>query len=170
MAAKKVSAKTPQKSPNLPELTELSWDEIRAMAKSHGVPAKGTRSKLEAAIENKLNKQAQESQSSKTAKKGQAKVASSKKKVSASKKSTTKKAPARTVTITLESDTVSRGANVRGLENAQSDFKIGQRVEVKSNGVRGEVVEVTELIAVALESGLTKAYTADQLKKLPPIL
>lgn len=161
MVSKKVSAKPAKNAPSKQDLSGMSWDELRQLAKSCGVPAKGKRPELESAVRKQLSSQAPAANASKSPKKVRTKTRVSSKKAVTSRKSIRKKVATKAPTAV---------PTLRGLGDDSTVFKIGQRVEVISSGIRGKVVEVTQLIAVALESGLTEEFTAEQLKKLPPIL
>ena len=161
MVSKKVSAKPAKSASSKQDLSGMSWDELRHLAKSCGVPAKGKRPALESAIRKQLRSQAPAATASKSAKKTQTKTRVTSKKVLASKKTSRKKVATKAPTSV---------PTLRGLGDDSTVFKIGQRVRVISNGIRGNVVEVSRLIAVALESGLTEEFTASQLEKLPPLL
>lgn len=167
MVSKKVSAKPAKNVSSDHDLSGMSWDELRALAKSCGVPAKGKRPKLEAAIKKQLSSQTHAASVSKSPKKVPTKTKVTKKKAVTSKKAVASKKTSRKKVATKAPTTA---PTLRGLGDDSTVFKIGQRVEVKSNRIRGKVVEVTQLIAVALESGLTEEFTAGQLKKLPPLL
>ena len=164
-------------------VSTMSWDELRAFAKAQGIPPNGTRTKLEAKIKKQLNPQGKALLNTKTSRKGSTKKVATKKaatktavarktstKKAVVKKSVAKRAIPKKVAVRLNAHVTVGEGGTRGLSDGTDDFKIGQRVEVKGNQLRGFVVDGTPRIQVALETGITQDYSAGKLNKLPPIL
>ncbi len=143
-------------------ITNMSWNELRAFAKSRGIPAKGTRIKLEAKVKKLLSVQGPADISAKTSKSASSKNVAT--------KTAAKKKAAVSVGVPEKAGKTAL-SRPRGLSDASNDFKVGQRVEVRANEQRGKVVDVTSVIEVVLAiTGLTEKFSAGELKKLEPIL
>lgn len=154
VAVIKVLTFEPHELANMVDLKRMSWNELRAFAKTREVVCAGTRAEIEKKIKRKFKDQ------------GIIEV-----KAVVGFTSTVALLPSDATVVELMTR---GGATPLGLERAaDDDYKTGQRVQIKTSQppqLRGEVVEGTPRIQVKLESGRTRQFTVRDLTKLEPIL